>query len=339
MTSPQDIPPRSFERFIGNTPVVKLFKVVSPDMAEVWVKLEGQNPAGSIKDRTALGLLLDAEERGLLRPGSGQTVIEPTSGNTGIALAFLAALRGYRCVIVLPDSMSEERKRTLRAYGAELEFTPGALRMQAAIPRAQELAEANAWFLPNQFENPANPRHHERVTGPEIWRQLQGRIDAFVWASGTGGSISGVGRYLKRQNPGVKVIAVEPARSPVISGGERGQHKFQGMGPGFIPGNLDLNVLDGVKQVFEEDAFPLARRLAREEGLFIGMSSGATVWAALEVARELGPGRVVLCLAADTGARYVSTELFEDEPVEHGSVENGTVQNGYVEKTGVQDGA
>ncbi len=307
----QTVPQRGLDRFIGNTPLVKLAKVATPEMAEVWIKLEGQNPAGSIKDRTATGMILDAEERGVLTPGSGQTIIEPTSGNTGIGLAFLSALRGYRCVIVLPDTMSEERKRTLLAYGAELEFTPGALRMQGAIPRAQELAEANGWFLPNQFENPANPRYHERVTGPELWRQLQGRMDAFVWASGTGGSISGIGRYLKRQKPDVKVIAVEPARSAVISGFERGQHKFQGMGPGFIPGNLDLNVLDGVKQVYEEDAFPLARRLAREEGIFVGMSSGATVWAALEVARELGPGRVVVCLAADTGARYVSTELFE----------------------------
>ncbi|HEV2123496.1 MAG TPA: cysteine synthase A [Chloroflexota bacterium] len=308
--APNRIANRGFDHLVGHTPVVKLFKVVSKDMAEVWVKLEGQNPAGSIKDRTALGLISDAEERGVLTPGSGQTIIEPTSGNTGIGLAFLAAVRGYRCVIVLPDSMSEERKRTLAAYGAELEFTPGELRMQGAIPRALTLAEENGWWMPNQFENPANPRHHERVTGPELWAQLQGRIDAFVWASGTGGSISGIGRYLKGQNPNVKVYAVEPARSAVINGFERGQHGFQGMGPGFLPKNLDLNVLDGCKMVYEEDAYPLARRLAREEGIFIGMSSGATVFAALEVARDLGPGKVVACLAADTGARYVSTDLF-----------------------------
>jgi cysteine synthase A len=208
--------------------------------------------------------------------------------------------------------MSEERKRTLLAYGAELVFTPGELRMQGAIPRAQEIAEETGAWMPNQFENPANPRTHYRTTGPEIWQGMQGRIDAFVWASGTGGSISGVGRYFKEQNPKVEVIAVEPARSAVISGGEKGQHKFQGMGPGFIPGNLELSLLDGVKTVYEEDAFPLARRLAREEGQFIGMSSGATVWAALEVARELGPGKVVVCMAADTAARYVSTELFAD---------------------------
>lgn len=312
-----DTAPRRLDALIGNTPVIKLFRVVEPDTAEVWVKLEGQNPAGSIKDRTALGMISDAEERGVLTPGSGQTIVEPTSGNTGIGLAFLSAVRGYRCIIVLPDSMSEERKRTLRAYGAELEFTPGELRMQGAIPRAEELAEELGAWMPNQFENPANPRMHYRTTGPELWGQLQGRIDAFVWASGTGGSISGVGRYLKEQNPNIKVIAVEPARSAVLNGHERGQHKFQGMGPGFIPGNLDRDLLDGVRMVYEEDAFPLARRLAAEEGLFIGMSSGATIQAALEVARELGPGKVVACLAADTAARYVSTELFAEREEAH----------------------
>ena len=305
--------PRMLDSLIGRTPMVRLFRVVEPDMAEVWIKLEGHNPAGSIKDRTALGLIEDAEERGILRPGSGQTIVEPTSGNTGIGLAFLSAVRGYRCLIVLPDSMSEERVRTLRAYGAELEFTPGELRMQGAIPRAEELVEELGAWMPNQFENPANPAYHQRVTGPEIWGQMQGRIDAFVWASGTGGSISGIGRYLKEQKPELQVIAVEPARSAVINGFERGQHKFQGMGPGFLPGNLDLDLLDGCRMVYEEDAFPLARRLAREEGIFVGMSSGATVYAALEVARELGPGKVVVTMAADTGARYISTELFSPE--------------------------
>jgi cysteine synthase A len=302
--------PRMLDSLIGNTPVVRLARVVEPGMAEVWIKLEGHNPAGSIKDRTALGMIEDAEERGVLQPGSGQTIVEPTSGNTGIGLAFISAVRGYRCLIVLPDSMSEERVRTLRAFGAELEFTPGELRMQGAIPRAQELAEEQGAWMPNQFENPANPRYHERVTGPELWAQMQGRVDAFVWASGTGGSISGIGRYFKRQKPEVRVIAVEPARSAVINGFEKGQHKFQGMGPGFIPGNLDLDLLDGCRMVYEEDAFPLARRLAAEEGIFVGMSSGATVFAALEVARELGPGKVVVTMAADTGARYMTTELF-----------------------------
>ena len=304
-------PTRMLDALVGDTPVVKLHRVVEPDMAEVWIKLEGFNPAGSIKDRTALGMILDAEERGVLRPGSGQTIVEPTSGNTGIGLAFLSAVRGYRCVIVLPDSMSAERVKTLQAYGAELEFTPGELRMQGAIPRAEELVEALDAWMPNQFENPANPAYHEAVTGPELWRQMQGRIDAFVWASGTGGSISGIGRYLKKQRNDIRVIAVEPARSAVINGHERGQHKFQGMGPGFLPGNLDRDLLDGCEMVWEEDAFPLARRLAREEGIFVGMSSGATVVAALKVARELGPGKVVVCLAADSAARYTSTELFE----------------------------
>lgn len=306
------LPPKRLDAYVGNTPVVKLSRVVTPDMAEVWIKLEGHNPAGSIKDRTALGMILDAEERGILTPGSGQRIVEPTSGNTGIGLAFIAALRGYRCTIVLPDTMSEERKRTLRAYGAELVLTPGEERMQGAIPRAREIAEATGAWMPNQFDNPANPRYHYRVTGPEFWAQLQGRVDAFVWASGTGGSISGWALF-KEQNPKVEVYAVEPARSAVINGHERGQHKFQGMGPGFIPGNLDVDLLDGAIMVWEEDAFPLVRRLAREEGLFVGMSSGATVWAALEKARALGPGKVVVCMAADTGARYVSTELFAEE--------------------------
>ncbi len=304
--------PRRMDAFIGGTPVVKLERVVEPDMAEVWVKLEGANPAGSIKDRTALGMIEDAEERGILTPGSGQTIVEPTSGNTGIGLAFLAAVRGYRCVIVLPDSMSVERVKTLRAYGAELEFTPGALRMQGAIPRALEIMEATGAWMPNQFENPANPRVHYRRTGPELWRQMQGRVDAFVWGSGTGGSVSGIGRYFKEQKPELRVVGVEPARSAVINGFERGAHKFQGMGPGFLPKNLDLDLLDECRMIYEEEAFPLARRLAREEGVFVGMSSGAAVAAALQVARELGPGKVVLTLAADSAARYVSTELFDD---------------------------
>ena len=299
------------DALIGGTPVVKLQRVVEPDMAEVWVKLEGANPAGSIKDRTALGMIEDAEERGVLTPGSGQLIVEPTSGNTGIGLAFLAAVRGYRCVIVLPDSMSQERVKTLRAYGAELEFTPGEQRMQGAIPRAREIVEETGAFMPDQFGNPANPRVHYRLTGPEVWRQMQGRIDAFVWGSGTGGSISGIGRYLKEQKPALRVVDVEPARSAVINGFERGPHKFQGMGPGFLPDNLDLALLDECRMIYEEEAFPLARRLAREEGVFVGMSSGAAVAAALQVARELGPGKVVLTLAADSAARYVSTELFE----------------------------
>ncbi len=312
--TPEETPGvRRADALIGRTPIVKLHSVTDASMADVWLKLEGFNPAGSIKDRTALGLIQDAEDRGILTPGSGQRIVEPTSGNTGIGLAFLSAVRGYRCTIVLPDTMSEERVRTLRAYGADLEFTPGEMRMQAAIPRAEAIRDDTGAWMPNQFDNPANPAYHERVTGPEVWAQMQGRIDAFVWASGTGGSITGIGRHLKSQNPDVQVVAVEPARSNVLTGGERGSHRFQGMGPGFVPGNLDVDLLDDVKAVYEEDAFPLARRLMREEGLGVGMSSGATLVAALEVARELGPGRTVLALAADGPDRYLSTELFAED--------------------------
>ena len=311
---PEDVqlPNRRLDALIGNTPLIKLFSVVEPDMAEVWVKLEGFNPAGSIKDRTALGMIEDAEARSILTPGSGQRIVEPTSGNTGIGLAFLSAVRGYRCTIVLPDTMSQERVTTLRAYGTELHFTPGVERMPGAIAKAEALLEEDGGWMPNQFENPANPAIHERVTGPEIWNQMQGRIDAFVWATGTGGSISGIGRALKARNPNVEIVGVEPARSSILTGGEKGQHKFQGMGPGFVPKNLDVDLLDRVIPVYEEDAFPLARRVMREEGMSIGMSSGATLHAALQVARDLGPGKVVVALAADGFERYLSTELFEE---------------------------
>ncbi|HEY0971882.1 MAG TPA: cysteine synthase A [Gemmatimonadales bacterium] len=296
---------------IGGTPVVRLRRVVEPAMAEVWVKVEGMNPGGSIKDRTALGMITDAEERGLLEAGG--TIVEPTSGNTGIGLAQVAAARGYRLILCLPSSMSEERKRTLLAYGAELVLTDPELRMIAAIAEAERIRDATGAWLPNQFSNPANPRVHYRTTGPELWTQMEGRIDAFVYGSGTGGTISGVGRYLKERNRDVQVVAVEPARSAVLSGGERGQHQFQGMGPGFVPDNFDWSVVDRVIPAREEDAFPLARCLARQEGLFVGMSSGAIAWAALQVARELGPGRRVAMIAPDSGARYLSTTLFAPE--------------------------
>jgi cysteine synthase A len=296
---------------IGRTPMVRLERVVEPDMAEVWVKIEGMNPGGSIKDRTALGMVVDAEQRGLLVPGG--TIVEPTSGNTGVGLAQVAAARGYRLILCLPAQMSEERKRTLLAYGAELVLTDPERRMLAAIEEAEHIRDTTGAWMPNQFSNPANPRIHYETTGPEIWEQMHGRIDAFVYGSGTGGTISGVGRFLKEHDATIHVITVEPARSAVLSGGTRGEHRFQGMGPGFIPDNLDRSVIDRVVTAWEEDAFPLARRLAREEGLFVGMSSGAIAFWALRVARELGPGKRVAMIAPDSGARYLSTALFSEE--------------------------
>jgi cysteine synthase len=293
---------------IGHTPVVRLEKVVEPGMAEVWMKVEGMNPGGSIKDRTALGMVTDAEQRGVLRPGG--TIVEPTSGNTGIGLAQVAAARGYKLILCLPSQMSEERKRTLIAYGAQLVLTDPERRMLAAIEEAERIRDKTGAWMPNQFSNPANPAIHYRLTGPELWEQMEGRIDAFVYGSGTGGTISGVGRYIKERSPKTAVISVEPARSPVLSGGERGTHKFQGMGPGFVPDNFDWSVVDRVETAWEEDAFPLARRLASEEGLFVGMSTGAIVWVALKIARELGPGKRVACISPDSGARYLTTALF-----------------------------
>lgn len=297
---------------IGHTPVVRLTRVVEPGMAEVWVKIEGMNPGGSIKDRTALGMIVDAERSGALRPG--QMIVEPTSGNTGIGLAQVAAARGYPLTLCLPAQMSEERKRTLHAYGARLVLTDPERRMLAAIEEAQRIRDSTGAWMADQFGNPANPRIHYETTAPELWAQMRQRIDAFVYGSGTGGTISGVGRFLRDQRSRALVIAVEPARSAVLSGGERGQHQFQGMGPGFVPPNFDRSVVDRVVQVWEEDAFPLARRLAREEGLFVGMSSGAITWAALQIARELGPGKRVAMIAPDSGARYLSTTLFEASP-------------------------
>ncbi|MGH7720895.1 MAG: cysteine synthase A, partial [Gemmatimonadaceae bacterium] len=272
------------------------------------------NPGGSIKDRTALGMILDAEERGVLKPGGA--IVEPTSGNTGIGLAQVASARGYRLVLTLPASMSEERKKTLAAYGAEMVFTDPERRMLAAIEEAERIRDRTGAWMPNQFANPANTRIHYTTTGPELFEQMEGRVDAFVYGSGTGGTISGVGRYLKERLPNVLVVAVEPARSPVLSGGERGQHQFQGMGPGFVPPNFDRSVVDRIVTAWEEEAFPLARCLARQEGLFVGMSSGAIAFVALQIARELGEGKRVAMISPDSGARYLTTALFAETGTE-----------------------
>src|ERR1700722_5624582 len=299
---------------IGRTPMVRLERVIERAMGQVWVKLEGLNPGGSIKDRTAFGMVRDAEARGVLQPGG--TIVEPTSGTTGIGLAQVASARGYKLILCMPSSMSEERLRTMTAYGAEVVLTDPERRILASIEEAERIRDATGAWMPNQFTNPANPQIHYETTGPEIWDQMEGRLDAFVYGSGTGGTISGVGRYLKERQPGVRIIAVEPGRSPVLSGGDRGVHQFQGMGPGFVPAHFDRSVVDRIVLAWEEDAFPLVRRMAREEGIFAGMSRGAIVWAAMKIARELGTSSRVACIAVDTGARYLTTVLFAPPAVE-----------------------
>lgn len=301
------------EDAIGNTPVVRVLKLVPRNAAEVWVKLEGKNPGGSVKDRAALFMIRDAEERGRIRPGRGDLLIEPTSGNTGIALAMLAASRGYRLVLTMPASMSEERRRILKAYGAELVLTDPAGRMKEALRVAREIAEREGGLILNQFENPANPEAHYRTTGPELFEALEGRLDAFVYGYGTGGTLSGVARYLKERLPRLRVYAVEPARLPVLAPGTpEGDHGFMGMGPGFVPKNLDTHLLDGAIAVREEEAFPLGLRLAREEGLFLGLSAMANLTAALKLAQELGPGRRVATIAPDGGEKYLSVSPYAD---------------------------
>jgi cysteine synthase A len=294
---------------IGNTPLVGLTRLSDPAGATVWGKLEGTNPGGSVKDRIALAMVEQAEKDGCIRPGD--TIVEPTSGNTGIGLSLVCAVKGYRLILTMPDTMSLERRRLLGAYGAELVLTPGAQGMRGAIEKAEEIATAKKCFLPQQFKNPANPRIHEETTGPEILAALDGKIDAFVAGVGTGGTITGVGHILRRHNPKVHIVAVEPADSPVLSGGEPGPHKIQGIGAGFIPDVLDTAVYNEVITVSNDDALNTARRLAREEGLFCGISSGANIFAALQVARKLGPGKNVVTMLCDTGERYLSTGIFD----------------------------
>ncbi|MFM7141261.1 MAG: cysteine synthase A [Alphaproteobacteria bacterium] len=293
---------------IGNTPVVRLNRMAPAGGAQVWAKLELANLGGSVKDRICLAMIEDAERSGRLRPGD--VVVEPTSGNTGIGLALVCAVKGYRLVLTMPDTMSEERRSLLRAYGVELVLTPDTRGMHGAVARAEEIArETPNSFMPRQFDNPDNPAAHRETTAREILAQLP-RVDAFVAGVGTGGTISGVGEVLRRERPGCRIVAVEPSRSPVLSGGEPGWHGIQGIGAGFVPGNLSPGSFDRVIAVSDEDAAETARRIAREEGILVGISSGANGFAAAMVARELGPENVVLTLFCDAGERYLTTDLF-----------------------------
>ncbi|MEJ2699440.1 MAG: cysteine synthase A [Desulfuromonadales bacterium] len=294
---------------IGGTPLVRLNRLPGRGAATVWGKLEGANPGGSVKDRIALAMIEQAEKDGCIKPGD--TMVEPTSGNTGIGLSLVCAVKGYKLILTMPDSMSQERRRLLGAYGAELVLTPGAQGMRGAIEAAEEIARGKKFFMPQQFRNPANPRIHEQTTGPEIYQALEGKVDAFVAGIGTGGTITGVGRYLRAHNPKVRIVAVEPADSPVLSGGSPGPHKIQGIGAGFVPDILDTSIYQEVITVTNEDAMNTARSLARGEGLFAGISSGANVFAALRVAKKLGPGKNVVTVLCDTGERYLSTGIFD----------------------------
>ncbi|HZW83305.1 MAG TPA: cysteine synthase A [Candidatus Deferrimicrobium sp.] len=295
---------------IGQTPLVKLNRLTDEKSATVYVKLESFNPGSSVKDRIALNMINQAEVDGLLKPGS--TIVEPTSGNTGVGLAMVAAARGYKLILVMPETMSIERRMLAAAYGAEFVLTPGAEGMKGAIRKAEEiLAENPEYFCPQQFNNPANPEVHRKTTAQEVWSATDGKVDAFVAGVGTGGTVTGVGETLKGFNPNIKVIAVEPASSPVLSGGNPGPHKIQGIGAGFLPKVMNTSILDDIIQVTNDDAMDTARRLAKEEGLLVGISSGAAVFAALTEAKKLGAGKIVVVVAPDTGERYLSTELFK----------------------------
>ena len=299
---------------IGGTPLLELtnYEKANELNAKIYAKLEYFNPAGSVKDRIAKAMLDDAEEKGLLKPGA--VIIEPTSGNTGIGLASVAASRGYKVILTMPETMSVERRNLLKAYGAELVLTEGAKGMPGAIAKAKELAEQTPnSYIPSQFTNPANPAVHLKTTGPEIWADTDGKVDIFVAGVGTGGTLSGVGAYLKSQNLNVKVVAVEPATSPVLSGGKAGPHKIQGIGAGFVPDTLNTDIYDEIFPVQNEDAFATGRALARSEGVLVGISSGAAVFAAAQLAkRPENAGKVIVALLPDTGERYLSTPMFAD---------------------------
>ena len=302
----------SADQLIGRTPLLEVKNIEKEEglKATVLVKLEYFNPAGSVKDRIAKAMIDDAEAKGLLKPGS--VIIEPTSGNTGIGLASVAAARGYRIIIVMPETMSVERRQLMKAYGAELVLTEGSKGMKGAIAKAEELAkEIPGGFIPGQFVNPANPAAHYASTGPEIWADTDGKVDFFVAGVGTGGTITGVGEYLKSQNPNVKVVAVEPASSPVLSEGKAGSHMIQGIGAGFVPDVLNTKVYDEIIPVTNENAFATGRRMGRSEGVLVGISSGAALWAAIELAkRPENAGKTIVALLPDTGDRYLSTALF-----------------------------
>ena len=304
----------SIDQLIGNTPLLELSNIERTDglKARVLVKLERSNPAGSAKDRVALSMIETAEREGAIRPHEGYTIIEPTSGNTGVGLAAVAAARGYHAIIVMPETMSVERRQLVRAYGAELVLTPGAKGMAGAIERANELQSATPKsIIAGQFVNPANPAIHRATTGPEIWDDTDGNVDIFVAGVGTGGAITGAGGYLKEQNPAIELVAVEPADSPVLSGGKPGPHGIQGIGAGFVPEVLDTRVYDKVMTVTTEDSYAVGRRLGAEEGLLVGISSGAATWAALELARRPeNEGKTIVAFLVDTGERYLSTPMF-----------------------------
>ena len=305
---------RKITDLIGGTPLLELtnYEKANELNAKIYAKLEYFNPAGSVKDRIAKAMLDDAEEKGLLKPGA--VIIEPTSGNTGIGLASVAASRGYKVILTMPETMSVERRNLLKAYGAELVLTEGAKGMPGAIAKAKELAEQTPnSYIPSQFTNPANPAVHLKTTGPEIWADTDGKVDIFVAGVGTGGTLSGVGAYLKSQNPNVKVVAVEPATSPVLSGGKAGPHKIQGIGAGFVPDTLNTDIYDEIFPVQNEDAFATGRALARSEDVLVGISSGAAVFAAAQLAkRPENAGKVIVALLPDTGERYLSTPMFAD---------------------------
>ena len=304
----------SADQLIGHTPLLELTHIEKAHglKAKVVAKLEYFNPAGSVKDRIARAMIDDAEAKGILKPGS--VIIEPTSGNTGIGLASVAAARGYRIIIVMPETMSVERRQLMKAYGAELVLTEGAKGMKGAIAKADELAkEIPGSFVPGQFVNAANPKAHFESTGPEIWQDTDGKVDIFVAGVGTGGTVTGVGQYLKSQNPAVKVVAVEPAASPVLSKGVSGSHKIQGIGAGFVPDVLDTKVYDEIIPVENDDAFTAGREIGRREGVLVGISSGAAIWAAIELAkRPENEGKTIVALLPDTGDRYLSTPLFAE---------------------------